>query len=700
MIFKFERFSEPKIIIMLTIKIKRLRFKAIFFLFLFFQFISSFSFSQSRIIKNIDEIINEEIASHISFDGKKIIYVSYNEGVSKFYEAEIGEVGDFYNIKALEDINNYKSNANINSPVYNYDASRIYFEADYNIDISGVDIFYSDRTNTGWTEPKSLGSPINSTGYDGEPSISPDNKSIYFVRQDEKVNDIGLNCKSIYYSNFEDGIWSEPEILPEPINLNCERTPRILSDNKTLLFSSIRDDSQGGFDLYFAKQLTKNVWMLPISLQAINTEENDLYPSTSFWGDAIIFSISNENKKKLKSNIYMNSLPAEFKPDKNVLVKGKIADLYTNEPIEAAIKILDPNTSVELTSYYSDKYTGEYLFFLPLNKNFLVDFSEFGYSHEFKTIKTIDYTENSVIEENITLYSETHLILNVFDKEIFEPQETTISVKNSETNAIDKSAKVQEIDIGRFDLTLPIGKKYNIEIERIFFETYVLEFDLTGVIQFDEFERDIELLSKKEKIDFLIKDAESQTGISVDIEITNLNTKEKYTFISTTDENGNATVNLRQGDVYEVNINPQGYKFFNTVLNLEDENFDNKIAVELTPLTTETKFELQNITFETNSADLNSSSYDELNRVIELLVVNPKIKIEISAHTDDVGSEEYNQKLSDRRAQSVVNYLIENEIEIQRLIAKGYGESMPIFPNDTDENKAKNRRVELKIVEI
>jgi len=79
---------------------------------------------------------------------------------------------------------------------------------------------------------------------------------------------------------------------------------------------------------------------------------------------------------------------------------------------------------------------------------------------------------------------------------------------------------------------------------------------------------------------------------------------------------------------------------------------------------------------------------------------NSGLKVEIAAHSDDVGSAAYNAALSNRRAQSVVKFLIEKNISNDRFNAKGYGESQPIVPNDTEENKAKNRRVVLKILNI
>ena len=114
-----------------------------------------------------------------------------------------------------------------------------------------------------------------------------------------------------------------------------------------------------------------------------------------------------------------------------------------------------------------------------------------------------------------------------------------------------------------------------------------------------------------------------------------------------------------------------------------------------------TKLELNDINFETNSADLNKSSYVELDRLVKLLIANPQIRIEVSAHTDDVGSKAYNLKLSGRRAESVKVYLFGKDIIADQIISKGYGENKPAYlPYNTDENRAKNRRVELEVIEI
>lgn len=110
------------------------------------------------------------------------------------------------------------------------------------------------------------------------------------------------------------------------------------------------------------------------------------------------------------------------------------------------------------------------------------------------------------------------------------------------------------------------------------------------------------------------------------------------------------------------------------------------------------RFVLRNIYFDYDKATLRPESKDELDRLVTLLKTLPALKIEISGHTDNRGSEEYNLKLSFDRARSVVDYLIAAGIESQRLTYKGYGFSQPIASNETEEGRQLNRRVEFKVV--
>jgi outer membrane protein OmpA-like peptidoglycan-associated protein len=109
-------------------------------------------------------------------------------------------------------------------------------------------------------------------------------------------------------------------------------------------------------------------------------------------------------------------------------------------------------------------------------------------------------------------------------------------------------------------------------------------------------------------------------------------------------------------------------------------------------------FKVKNIFFDFAKWDLKPESFVELNHLVDLLNEYPRINVEIGAHTDAIGSDRDNQILSENRAKSVVDYLIGKGIAETRLHSKGYGESVPIATNDTDDGRALNRRVEFKLV--
>jgi len=111
------------------------------------------------------------------------------------------------------------------------------------------------------------------------------------------------------------------------------------------------------------------------------------------------------------------------------------------------------------------------------------------------------------------------------------------------------------------------------------------------------------------------------------------------------------------------------------------------------------KIVLNNIFFAFNKATLTEESQAELDRVFKLLEETPKLKIEMSGHTDNIGSASYNHKLSEARAKAVVDYLVKKGIAADRLTYKGYGMTQPVASNDTEDGRRQNRRTEFKVVE-
>ena len=165
-------------------------------------------------------------------------------------------------------------------------------------------------------------------------------------------------------------------------------------------------------------------------------------------------------------------------------------------------------------------------------------------------------------------------------------------------------------------------------------------------------------------------------------------------------DQGGFLATLNAGKNYGLNISKSGYLFYSenfSLVGLETKNPFN-ISVLLNPIEIGNKVILNNIFFDTNKFDLKSESIGELQKLVEFLTVNPTLHIEISGHTDNVGNNQANQTLSENRAKSVYQYLIDNKIDAARLVYKGYGEIQPIAPNTTDEGRQKNRRTEFKII--
>jgi outer membrane protein OmpA-like peptidoglycan-associated protein len=167
-----------------------------------------------------------------------------------------------------------------------------------------------------------------------------------------------------------------------------------------------------------------------------------------------------------------------------------------------------------------------------------------------------------------------------------------------------------------------------------------------------------------------------------------------------TDERGNYLVTLPQGQNYSFTVSRKGYLFYTDRFYLEEKGMDSNFIkdIPLEPIVVNASIELKNILFETNAFKLKTSSFLELDKLVDLLKQNPGVKVEIGGHTDNVGNAADNLKLSQNRAKAVVDYLVLKGIETPRLIAKGYGSTLPIADNGTETGRARNRRTELKVM--
>lgn len=194
--------------------------------------------------------------------------------------------------------------------------------------------------------------------------------------------------------------------------------------------------------------------------------------------------------------------------------------------------------------------------------------------------------------------------------------------------------------------------------------------------------------------------AKTNEPLNSTIEYEGLADGKKYGFTRTNPNSGQYTIILPYGVNYSFNAESDGFIAVSDNIDLTDVGEYKEITRDLylVPIEVGSTVRLNNIFFETASADLKKESFVELKKVIELLTKYPEMEIEISGHTDNVGNKDYNKDLSQKRAQSVVNYLKENGVQTERLKAKGYGMDRPVAENDSEEGRAKNRRVEFTIL--
>jgi outer membrane protein OmpA-like peptidoglycan-associated protein/tetratricopeptide (TPR) repeat protein len=174
------------------------------------------------------------------------------------------------------------------------------------------------------------------------------------------------------------------------------------------------------------------------------------------------------------------------------------------------------------------------------------------------------------------------------------------------------------------------------------------------------------------------------------------------------DKDGNYKTPIEAGQEYKIIAKRNGYlntsdaTVINTKNESQDKTFENNFVLSKS---SNKAITLENINYEFDKSNLTQSSVLALDTtLLKIMTLNPDIIIELSSHTDDKGSDEYNLKLSQKRAESVVNYLINKGIDKNRLKPQGYGESQPIAPNknkngsDNPEGRAKNRRTDFKII--
>lgn len=191
----------------------------------------------------------------------------------------------------------------------------------------------------------------------------------------------------------------------------------------------------------------------------------------------------------------------------------------------------------------------------------------------------------------------------------------------------------------------------------------------------------------------IIYDAESGSRIKADVTIQNTNSGYSNTLVAT--ENRSYTFDKNIPYPVAVEVTKEGYRAYRGTIS---GAMADTLRIELNPVRKNTVFILENLYFDTDKSVIKDISTQSLIDLYQMLRDNPDIRIRITGHTDNVGSSQYNKRLSDGRARAVYDEMVRRGISPSRMTWEGKGESDPIDTNSTEEGRAVNRRVEIKIL--
>jgi outer membrane protein OmpA-like peptidoglycan-associated protein len=198
----------------------------------------------------------------------------------------------------------------------------------------------------------------------------------------------------------------------------------------------------------------------------------------------------------------------------------------------------------------------------------------------------------------------------------------------------------------------------------------------------------------------IILDAVTKTPLAATITLTDNATGKELANFKSNSKTGKYLVTLPAGKNYGIAVKNDGYLFHSENFEIPASSSYQEIVIDipLKNVSVGSRIVLKNVFYDFNKATLRNESQTELNLLIKLLNDVPTMRIELSSHTDNKGTEKYNLDLSERRSTAVVEYLVTHGIDAKRLESKGYGFSDPLAPNDTEAGRQMNRRTEFKIL--
>ncbi len=508
-----------------------------------------------------------------------------------------------------------------------------------------------------------LGPGVNSVFDEYGPVIDKEGTIMYFTsrrKYSKKSKKSIIDDKyfeDVYNSDQVKGVWTRAKRLDKKITGKTNTTNVAvvgLSPDKQSLY--IYKGKNHGGDLYVSR-LKKGVWTAPRSLSKFNTKHREVSMCLSSDESTLYFISSNTKAGYGGTDIYISRKNERDKWEKPVNAGNVINTFFDELGVSLGAK-------------------DSVLFFSSKGHN-----SMGGYDVFMSTLS------------NVGLWSKPVNLgypINTPNDDIFY-----VDVPGGKTGYYSSN---RESGLGGMD----IYKIIYLGAEKDMFVSDAEDLVVGAKFPYDNI---YFVPSQKLKVDTsilmrgFINDSENQKPIIAKLEIID---RERSQVMATaiSDSTGNYSVKIPESKEYGVEIVAKGYLLYLDMVDLSMKTYDEVVVKNflLDRVEVGAKVILKNIYFETGKSTLKQESYTSLNNVVRLLESNPSVRIEISGHTDNVGSLSLNTKLSNNRAKAVVNYLVSNGISESRLEYKGYAYSQPIAPNNTAEGRAQNRRVEFKVL--
>jgi len=364
---------------------------------------------------------------------------------------------------------------------------------------------------------------------------------------------------------------------------------------------------------------------------------------------------------------------------KVVKLEGEVKNSFTNEPIMADVTIYDEVNTIVYTT--KTDAAGKYKTNLNLAKTYKIEVKADGYVASNQELMLLAEDNDKVINANL------------------KPSNTTFIGKTKPENSFIKIYDEKAVLIfsgqsdatGSYKATLEPCKTYKIDVTN---ENYVSQ-NQTFTMPCDkmEFSKETELVAYV-VLKGSVKNKETGDLMTATMKIVDETGKVVQTSIVT----GTIETKLIEGK-YTIEISGDKIMTLNETISLtKATSKDFFLDIKVIPVSEDKTFKIGVVKFETGKSVLTADSYLVLDELVKIMKDNKDLKIEIGGHTDDVGSETTNQKISQERSEACKTYIVSKGIDASRLNAIGYGESKPLVPNTSTENRAKNRRTELKII--